>query len=230
MNASAMKLGRSAFLAMGLIALASSCTAAADPETEQLRAENLLLKAQLRALQQSCPVAQAAPAGTAAPVAAARAPTASVAVVTPPVADAPPATIPVPVTPSTPAPPSAAAATSATPVAAAAPAAVVPKGYKLVPVNAPDYVDPLAPPYDRTGCSRDLFSGPPPAKWTDASNWSGLRRGLTPAKVEELLGREHFDASGHGRTEWQFGKCGDSVAGRVQFQDSQVVFWQTPDL
>ncbi len=107
---------------------------------------------------------------------------------------------------------------------------MVPKGYKLVPANAPDYVDPLSPPYNRTGCSRDLMSGPPPAKWNDASNWPAMRRGLKPAEVENLLGKEHFDAASRDRLEWQYGKCGDAVSARVEFENNEVISWQAPDL
>lgn len=215
---------------MGLIVLAGSCTAAADPETEQLRAENLLLKAQLRALQQSCPAAQAVPPTAAvAPGATTGAPLAGAAAAAP----LAPAATPAPVGAPTPVPrPPAAAENTASDVttATAARATVVPKGYKLVPVNAPDYIDPLTPPYDRTGCSRALFKGPPPAKWNEPDNWRELSRGQSMADVEGSLGKEHFDVSGQGRVEWQYGKCGDQVSGRVQFVNGRVVFWKVPEL
>ena len=113
--------------------------------------------------------------------------------------------------------------------AGVAPNTVVPPGYKLVPANTPDYVDPLSPPYTHAGCSRGMFQGPPPAKWNDASNWMGMRRGLNMAEVTDLLGKEHYDVSGRGRIEWQYGRCGDAVNGRVQFLDGQVVYWQPPE-
>jgi hypothetical protein len=116
----------------------------------------------------------------------------------------------------------------------ASPAAVasvaVPAGYKLVPLSAPDWVDPLSPPYDHAGCSRALGKGPVPAKWNEADNWLDVQRGLSMEEVEKSLGKEHFNAQGRGVTEWQYGKCGDTVAGRVLFQDGKVVSWQTPDL
>jgi len=192
--------------------LAAAGSAAAADSLEQLRAENARLRAQLQQLQQSCPATAATTSATtvsAAPAAAAAA------------APPPPAAPGVQVTP-----PAQPAPAGTPPVASAA----VPPGYKLVPVTAPDYVDPLAPPYDRTGCSRDVFKGPPPARWNDLDNWSGLSRGQTMAEVEKQLGKEHFDATGRGRVEWQYGKCGDVVRGRVQFEGGQLVSWQVPDL
>src|SRR5581483_9077232 len=211
---------------LGLLALGVWGIAGADDELDRLRLENQQLKAQLRALQQSSPAQAAQPPATtnpaSTPVPAAAAPSAANGVSAPvPVASPqPPAVTP-------------AAAPVATPVGSppvqqvvvppGQQAPAIPPGYKLVPVNTPDYVDPLAPPYTHTGCSRGMMKGPPPAKWNDLSNWGGMRRGLSNPEVEDLLGKEHFDVSGHGRVEWQYGRCGDSVAGRVQFLDGKVV-------
>jgi hypothetical protein len=207
-------------LGAALLLAAVAGHAAADDTIEQLRAENVRLRTQLQQLQQTCPVA-AAPAASKAAAAA----------------PAPAAPTPVP------APTPAAAANAVAPPAAvqvqpgaspASPAAVasvpVPAGYKLVPLSAPDYVDPLSPPYDHAGCSRDLFKGPVPAKWNEADNWLDVERGQNMADVEKSLGKEHFTAQGRGLVEWQYGKCGDHVAGRVLFQDGKVVSLQVPDL
>ncbi len=50
------------------------------------------------------------------------------------------------------------------------------------------------------------------------------------SEVEGMLGKEHFNAGGQGRVEWQYGKCGDSVGGRVIFKDGKVVLWQAPSI
>jgi hypothetical protein len=203
-----------------LLLAAVAGSAVGDDSLEQLRAENARLRAQLQQLQQSCPAAASAAASAAAAAsvvsAAAPAPAAAPSA-TPPSAAAAAVQVQAPARPAAGSPPSVASA-------------AVPAGYKLVPLTAPDYVDPLAPPYDRTGCSRDLFKGPPPARWNDLDNWSGLGRGQSMAEVEKQLGKEHYDASGRGRIEWQYGKCGDIVRGRVQFESGQVVSWQVPDL
>lgn len=210
----AMNLSLIQRLGLALVLAAVAAHAAAADSLEQLRAENARLRAQLQQLQQSCPVAAAAP--TAVPA-------------DKPVGVAPPAA-PAPVAPAvvaSPAPPPVAAAPASPAAIASVP---VPVGYKLVPVSTPDWVDPLSPPYDHAGCSRALGKGPMPAKWTDADNWLDVQRGQSPADVEKEVGKEHFDTQGRGLVEWQYGKCGDSVAGRVVFQDNRVVSIQAPDL
>ncbi|MDE0852820.1 MAG: hypothetical protein OSA97_00175 [Nevskia sp.] len=224
---------RKAIHLLALVALAHSGFAFADQEADRLRAENQQLKAQLQALRQSCTApSAAAPDQSAALPAAAAPPVAAMAASAAPVATPVPAPAPAPV--SAPTPPAAAvqipAQAAGNPAQAPVTAMAVPKGYKLVPINTPTYVDPLAPPYNRTGCSLELFRGPPPAKWNNAENWRGLGRGDSQSEVEAQLGKEHFDVSNHGRTEWQYGKCGDLVSGRVQFEGGKVVFWQAPDL
>jgi hypothetical protein len=238
----AMNLSLIQRLGAALVLATVAAQAVADDNLEQLRAENVRLRAQLQQLQQSCPVAAATPAPPPVPAATKVATTPAA----PPLA-AMPASPAAPATSAaaTPAPPAPAAAVVPAPAppaavqvqpgaAPASPASVasvpVPAGYKLVPVGAPDYVDPLSPPYDHAGCSRGAFQGPPPAKWNDASNWDGMRRGLKMDEVNDLLGKEHFDASGRDRIEWQYGKCGNAVSGRVQFIDGQVVYWQVPAL
>ncbi len=228
----AMPFDRTAGFVLSLLALGVCGTAAADDELERLRLENQQLKAQLRTLQQNSP-AQAAqppatnPASTPAPAAATPSAANGVSVPVPAAPPPSPATVPA-AAPA--APPAGAPPVQQVVVPPTQPATVVPPGYKLVPLNTPEYVDPLAPPYTRTGCSRGMMKGPPPAKWNDLSNWGGMQRGLSNPEVEDMLGKEHFDVSGHGRVEWQYGKCGDSIAGRVQFLDGKVVFWQVPDL
>ncbi len=181
-----------------VLALAAGAPAAlADAELERLRAENASLKAQLQSLQQSCPAptAAAAAAASAAPAPAAAAPVAAAAV---------PAAVPAP-----------------------APAVVTPPpGYKLVPLNAQVVnTDTMAPPYDHTGCSRGLFQRSTQAKWDVADNWDGLKRGQSMAEVEKLLGKEHFDAGGGERVQWQYGKCGSYSAGYVTFKNGAVQAW-----
>lgn len=228
---------RKAIHLLALAALLHGSFAFADQETDRLRAENQQLKAQLQALQQSCtaPSAAAAPDRSVALPAAAVPPAAAMAGSVAPAATPVPVPAPATAAASAPTPPAAAAVqlpapAAGTPAQAPVTAMAVPKGYKLVPINTPTYVDPLAPPYNRTGCSLELFKGPPPAKWNNAENWRGLGRGNSQSEVEAQLGKEHFDVSNHGRTEWQYGKCGDLVSGRVQFEGGKVVFWQAPDL
>jgi hypothetical protein len=69
-----------------------------------------------------------------------------------------------------------------------------------------------------------------PARWNDADNWLDVQRGQSMDEVEKALGKEHFNVQGRGLVVWQYGKCGDNVAGRVVFQDSKVVSFQLPDL
>ena len=186
-----------------------------DQETDRLRADNAALRAQLDALQKSCGLAT-----TAAPVST-PAPDAKAAAANPPV---PAASMAAPVQ-ALPAPVPPPVVTMQTP---SAQSTAAPAGYKLVPVNTPEFVDPLSPPYDKTGCSAGVFKGPPPAKWNNADNWLNIGRGQSMAEVESALGKEHFNADGHGRIEWQYGKCGDAVSGRVLFKDGKVVLWQAP--
>jgi hypothetical protein len=205
-------------LGAALVLATVAAHAAADDSIEQLRAENVRLRAQLQQLRQSCPAAAAVPAPTAAAKAVAVAPAAPAA----------PAVTAAPVPPPAAAVQVQAAAAPASPPAVAA--VPVPAGYKLVPLSTPDWVDPLSPPYDHTGCSRALGKGPMPAKWNEADNWLDVQRGQSKDEVEKSLGKEHFDAQGRGLVEWQYGKCGDNVAGRVVFKDDRVVSFQVPDL
>ncbi len=80
-----------------------------------------------------------------------------------------------------------------------------------------------------TGCSRSAFLGPPPAPWLDVDAWNGLRRGMAPADVEAAIGVEHHDVQAQGMTQWQYGRCGDSVGGWVLFQGGRVRSWSAPD-
>ena len=243
MNLNAAKSRHTAIFLLALLLLADGGSAVADQQTDQLKAENLRLKAQVQALQQSCvvtpPAPQTSPSASVVPPAtvvleqpastAGGVASSVIASPTTPVSAAPPAPV-APIPQAAKAPETVQAVPQTPAPATAAAVAEIPKGYKLVPINTPVPVDPLTPPYDRTGCSRDVFKGPPPAKWNDISNWSGLRNGLDPAQVEEILGKEHYNASGHGRVEWQYGRCGDQIAGRVQFLEGKVVYWQVPDL
>ncbi len=237
MTPNSVKQCRRNIFLLALFALSCGSAASADPETDQLRAENLRLKAQLQAMQQSC-AASAAPNAKAAggipaassPVAAA---TGSAATGAAAVVPASPATAALaPASAGKPAPVSQidpqAAVVTVTGEGAAATA--IPQGYKLVPINTPSYIDPLAPPYDRTGCSREMFAGPPPAKWNDAENWRGIYRGESMAEVEQAVGKEHFDRSSRGRVEWQYGKCGSAVSGSALFEGGKLISWQVPDL
>jgi hypothetical protein len=236
----AKHLRRAAVLPL-LLLLGASGSAVADQEVDQLRAENLRLKEQLQVMQRSCPSTAALPATDSSISRAPASPNAAavgVSSAAPAASNSAPLAVGAPIAAKTgsagkaveTARPDAQPADVMATGNAAPAAAAVPKGYKLVPVNTPDYVDPMAPPYTRTGCSRDLFSGPPPAKWNEADNWRGVRKGESAAEVEGALGKEHFDAAGRGLVEWQYGKCGDVVGGRVLFQNGQVVSWQVPDL
>ncbi|MDR3414971.1 MAG: hypothetical protein P4L83_02190 [Nevskia sp.] len=212
-----------AILLLALVPALAPAQGGPDPEGDALRAENAVLKARIDALERSCvaakPAAMTQPA-TPPPSAAGAASVGASPAASPAPTPALPVAAPVPATPAAPA--------VATSTAAALPVPV-PAGYKLVPVNAPDYIDPLAPPYERTGCSRGALQGPPPLKWNNADNWQGLHRGQSMAEVEDQLGKEHHDVSGHGLVEWQYGKCGKAVSGAVRFDKGQVLSWQVPE-
>ena len=221
MNANFMRLWPQAVLLSAILLMPA--IAVADPETDRLRAENADLKAenaslraQLNALKAQAPSTTSAAAMPSVDATVVR--QGALAPAVPGHSQAAPAALP------------ASPAQAQTPPAAAAQAVAVPAGYKLVPASSQEPADPLAPPYDKTGCSLGLFKGPPPAKWNNADNWFGMGLGLSMTEVEGMLGREHFDANGRGRVEWQYGKCGESVSARVVFKDGKVVLWQAPSL
>ncbi|MDB5987401.1 MAG: hypothetical protein JWR16_2454 [Nevskia sp.] len=169
---------------LALLALLALMPVQAD-ELSDLRAENARLRAQLEAAQKN---AQPAPAPTANPVVpnpVAAPPIAPMATTTPPVA---------PTTVAAPAPAPAAAAPAAAAAAPVAETPAAPPGYKLV------RVEPLPPSerYMDSGCSRGAFLGPPPAPWLDVDAWNGLRRGMAPKDVEDLIGVEHHDVDARG--------------------------------
>lgn len=98
-----------------------------------------------------------------------------------------------------------------------------PPGYKLVKIQPPP------PPYSDTGCHRGgFFSVGPDKPWKHEDRWLALRVGMTPAEVERLLGKEHYDIAGDGRIGWEYGKCGVAYQGIVVFADGKVAYWKKP--
>lgn len=129
--------------------------------------------------------------------------------------------------------------------AASAPPPTAPPGYKLVKINPlpaapaslppppPGYrlvkIQPPPPRYSDTGCHRGgFFSVGPDKPWKHEDRWLALRVGMSPAEVERLLGKEHFDISGNGRVGWEYGKCAAAYQGIVVFADGKVAYWKKP--
>lgn len=83
-------------------------------------------------------------------------------------------------------------------------------------------------PYSRTGCSQGLFKGIPDARWQDPELWLELDKGQSPAKVEKLLGVEHYDERGGGNVIWHYGRCGASSRAQVLFTDGKLSDWRAP--
>jgi prepilin-type processing-associated H-X9-DG protein len=190
------------------ITLLCACVSTAtNDELQRLRAENQQLRQQIQA-------SNAAPA-VAAPAAAAPAAAGSEAVVSaaPPAAAAtPPAAV------ATPAP-------AAPPPAAALPQP--PPGYALVKIN------PAHPhkAFDDTGCSDGWFGGPagPDAPWKHQEQWDDLRRGMSMAQVEKILGEQHYETASGDRVSWQYGRCGHMSMSNVLFVDGRLAIWERPD-
>lgn len=171
-------------------------------DNADLRAENARLRTQLEALQKSCPVASTTVAPASSPAMPA------VATVAAPVAATATA--------------ESAAPSIAPPADVATAAPVAPAGYKLVPIAPPRPED----RYIDAGCKKVPHNTP----WLQSTNWSLLRRDMTPADVEDLLGPQHYNVVANGRVGWQYGKCEFGVRGTVVFENDRVVVWQKPTL
>jgi len=83
-------------------------------------------------------------------------------------------------------------------------------------------------PYSRTGCSRGLFKGIEPARWQDPDLWLDLKKGQTPAEVEQQLGVEHYDEHDGNKVIWHYGKCELRSKAQVLFVDGKLMDWRVP--
>lgn len=83
-------------------------------------------------------------------------------------------------------------------------------------------------PYSRSGCRQSLFEGAASAKWQDVELWLELEKGQLPAKVEALLGPEHYDERGGNNVIWHYGKCGASSMAQVLFTNGKLADWRKP--
>jgi len=112
----------------------------------------------------------------------------------------------------------------ATPVAPPAPVepGLAPKPAKTVRVVEEE-------PYSRTGCRPSLFTPIPAARWMETDLWDGLEKGMAAVDVEKLLGVEHYDTSGGGRTKWEYGKCGQSSRAQLLFENGRLIDWRSPN-
>jgi hypothetical protein len=117
----------------------------------------------------------------------------------------------------------------AAPVAAAAAPAAAPPPPPVVAAAAPAEA-PAPKPYASTGCERSLGSGPASAKWQSAKAWRGLKKDMSGAEVEAVLGVEHYDVERPGgRLQWQYGRCGSHWAGDATLLNGVLESSNPPD-
>lgn len=83
-------------------------------------------------------------------------------------------------------------------------------------------------PYSRSGCKDSLFKTTANSLWQDPDQWLELSKGQAPAKVEALLGPEHFDERGGDSVVWHYGRCGKSSAAQLLFIKGKLSGWRAP--
>jgi len=119
-------------------------------------------------------------------------------------------------------------ATPAPAVTAPAPAAVDPKTPGLAPRPAKTVRVVEEEPYSRSGCRAGLFTPLPPARWMERDRWEDLEKGMSAVEVERMLGIEHYDTEGGGRTKWEYGKCGSASKAQLLFENGRLLDWRAP--